>query len=47
MDGVRDTLNFYAQQNAEFKNHKAEELINLSIMDELQKEGFFRKLSSQ
>jgi NitT/TauT family transport system substrate-binding protein len=47
MEGVRDTLNFYAQQNAEFKNHKAEEFVDSSIMDELEKEGFFRKLSSQ
>ncbi|HWH80463.1 MAG TPA: ABC transporter substrate-binding protein, partial [Candidatus Binatus sp.] len=44
MDGVRDTLNFYAQQNADFKNRKAEEFVDPSLMDELDKEGFFKKL---
>ena len=42
--GVRDTLNFYAEQNADFKNRKPEEFIDHSLMDELEKEGFFKKL---
>jgi NitT/TauT family transport system substrate-binding protein len=42
--GVRDTLNFYAEQNADFKNRKAEEFVDHSLMDELEKEGFFKKL---
>jgi ABC-type nitrate/sulfonate/bicarbonate transport system substrate-binding protein len=46
MSGARDTLNFYAEQNADFKNRKAEEFVDLSIMDELEKEGFFKKLGS-
>jgi hypothetical protein len=46
MAGVRDTLSFYAEQNPEFKNRKAEEFVDSSIMDELDKEGFFRKLGS-
>ena len=46
MAGVRDTLNFYAEQNPEFKNRKAEEFVDSSIMDELEKEGFFKKLGS-
>jgi len=44
MSGVRDTLAFYAEQNAEFKGHKAEEFVDNSIMDELEKEGFFKKI---
>ncbi|MGZ9243523.1 MAG: ABC transporter substrate-binding protein [Candidatus Binatia bacterium] len=44
MSGVRDTINFYAEQNPDFKNRKAEEFIDHSLMDELEKEGFFKKL---
>jgi NitT/TauT family transport system substrate-binding protein len=44
LDGVRDTLAFYAEQNPEFKGHKAEEFIDHSLLDELEKEGFFKKL---
>jgi ABC-type nitrate/sulfonate/bicarbonate transport system substrate-binding protein len=44
MSGVRDTINFYAEQNPEFKNRKAEEFVDHSLMDELEKEGFFKKL---
>ena len=46
LEGVRDTLRFYAEQNPEFKNRKAEEFIDHSLMDELEKEGFFKKLGS-
>jgi ABC-type nitrate/sulfonate/bicarbonate transport system substrate-binding protein len=46
MAGVGDTLSFYAEQNPEFKNRKAEEFVDSSIMDELEKEGFFKKLGS-
>ena len=46
MVGVRDTLNFYAEHNAEFKNRRAEEFVDPSLMDELDKEGFFKKLGS-
>lgn len=44
LEGVRDTLRFYAEQNADFKNRKAEEFVDHSLMDELEKEGFFKKL---
>jgi ABC-type nitrate/sulfonate/bicarbonate transport system substrate-binding protein len=44
VEGVRDTLGFYAEQNADFKNRKPEEFIDDSLLDELEKEGFFRKL---
>jgi NitT/TauT family transport system substrate-binding protein len=46
MDGVRDTLRFYAEHNADFKNRKPEEFVDHSLMDELEKEGFFKKLGS-
>ena len=46
LDGVRDTINFYAEQNPDFKNRKPEEFIDHSLMDELEKEGFFKKLGS-
>jgi NitT/TauT family transport system substrate-binding protein len=41
--GVRDTLRFYAEQNADFKNRKPEEFVDHSVLDELEKEGFFKK----
>jgi NitT/TauT family transport system substrate-binding protein len=41
--GVRDTLSFYAEQNADFKNRKPEEFVDHSVLDELEKEGFFKK----
>ena len=44
--GVRDTINFYAEQNPDFKNRKAEEFVDHSLLDELEKEGFFKKLGS-
>ena len=44
LEGVRDTLSFYAEHNSAFKNRKAEEFLDQSLMDELQKEGFFKKL---
>jgi ABC-type nitrate/sulfonate/bicarbonate transport system substrate-binding protein len=46
LEGVRDTLNFYAERNPEFKNHKPEEFVDQSLLDELEKEGFFKKLGS-
>ena len=44
MSGVRDTINFYAEQNPDFKNRKPEEFVDHSLLDELDKEGFFKKL---
>lgn len=46
LEGVGDTLSFYAEQNSDFKNRKAEEFVDQSLMDELDKEGFFKKLGS-
>jgi hypothetical protein len=41
---VRDTIRFYAEQNPELKNRTAEEFIDHSLLDEIEKEGFFKKL---
>ena len=47
LSGVRDTLRFYAeQQSPELKNRSPEEFIDQSLLDELEKEGFFKKLGS-
>lgn len=44
LEGVRDTLTFYAEQNPDFKNRKPEEFVDHSLLDELEKEGFFKRL---
>jgi NitT/TauT family transport system substrate-binding protein len=45
--GVRDTLRFYAEQgNPDLKNRNPEEFVDQSLLDELDKEGFFKKLGS-
>jgi NitT/TauT family transport system substrate-binding protein len=47
LSGIRDTLRFYAeQQNPELKNRTPEEFVDQSLLDELEKEGFFKKLGS-
>ena len=42
--GIRDTLRFYAEQNPELKTRTPEEFVDHSLLDELEKEGFFKKL---
>ena len=44
LEGVRETLRFYAEHNPDFKNRRAEELVDHSVIDEVDKEGFFKKL---
>jgi hypothetical protein len=47
LSGIRDTLRFYAeQQNPELKNRSPEEFVDHSLLDELEKERFFKKLGS-
>jgi NitT/TauT family transport system substrate-binding protein len=46
LSGVQDTLRFYAEHNPELKNRTAEEFIDHSLLDEIEKEGFFKKLGS-
>lgn len=40
--GVKDTLEFYAERNPELKNRTPKEFVDHSLIDELEKEGFFR-----
>ena len=48
MNGIRDTLRFYAEQGSpELKNRNPDEFVDHSLMDELDREGFFKKLASQ
>jgi NitT/TauT family transport system substrate-binding protein len=44
LEGIRDTLDFYAERNPDFKNHAPEEFVDQSFLDELDKEGFFKKM---
>jgi NitT/TauT family transport system substrate-binding protein len=44
LSGVQDTIRFYAEHNPELKNRTAEEFIDHSLLDEIEKEGFFKKL---
>ena len=46
LEGVREILKFYAEQNADFKNRTPEEFVDHSLLDELEKERFFKKLGS-
>ena len=42
--GIKDTLDFYAQTSPGMRGRKPEEFIDHSILDELEKEGFFKGL---
>lgn len=44
MQGIKDTLDFYAETNPEVKNRNPQEFVDNSIIDELEKEGFFKSL---
>jgi NitT/TauT family transport system substrate-binding protein len=44
MAGVRDTFKFYADQNADLRNRNPEEFVDQSLLDEIEREGFFKKL---
>lgn len=44
MAGIKDTLEFYAAQSPELKIRKPQEFVDHSILEELQKEGFFKTL---
>ena len=45
LEGIKDTLDFYAERNPDFKNHKPEEFVDQSLLSELDKEGFFKTLA--
>ena len=42
MQGIKDTLDFYAETSPEMKGRKPEEFVDPSLLDELEKEGFFK-----
>jgi ABC-type nitrate/sulfonate/bicarbonate transport system substrate-binding protein len=44
MAGIKDTVDFYAQTNPEMRGRKPEEFVDHSILDALDKEGFFKGL---
>ena len=46
MQGIKDTLDFYAETSPELKGRKPEEFVDHSLLDELEKEGFFKALGS-
>ena len=46
MAGIKDTLDFYAETSPELKGRKPEEFVDHSLLDELEKEGFFKGLGS-
>jgi hypothetical protein len=46
LSGIKDTLEFYAERNPEVKGRRAEEFVDQTVLDELEKEGFFKRLGS-
>lgn len=46
MVGIKDTLDFYAETNPEVKNRSPQDFMDQTILDELEKEGFFKSLGS-
>jgi ABC-type nitrate/sulfonate/bicarbonate transport system substrate-binding protein len=46
MQGIKDTIDFYAETSPELRGRKPEEFVDNSVMDELEKEGFFKGLGS-
>ncbi len=46
MQGIKDTLDFYAATSPEMKGRKPEEFVDHSLLDELEKEGFFKGMGS-
>src|ERR1051325_9616612 len=44
MQGIRETVHFYAETSPELRGRKPEEFVDSSLMDELEREGFFKSL---
>jgi ABC-type nitrate/sulfonate/bicarbonate transport system substrate-binding protein len=44
LEGIRETLNFYAKRYPEFRNRQPQEFVDNSLLDELEKEGFFKNM---
>lgn len=47
MTGIKDTLDFYARSSPEVKNRQPQDFIDQTILDELEREGFFKSLGSE
>jgi ABC-type nitrate/sulfonate/bicarbonate transport system substrate-binding protein len=46
MAGIKDTLDFYAETNPEVRGRSPQEFVDHSLLDELEREGFFKSLGS-
>jgi len=46
MAGLKDTLDFFAEKNPELKGRRPEEFVDETLLDELEREGFFKRLGS-
>ncbi len=46
MAGLKDTLDFFAEKNPELKSRRPEDFVDESLLDELEREGFFKGLGS-
>jgi NitT/TauT family transport system substrate-binding protein len=46
MAGIKDTLEFYAETSLEIIGRSAQEFVDHSVLDDLEKEGFFKWLGS-
>ncbi len=44
MIGIKDTLDFYAERNPEVKNRNPQDFVDQTVLDEFEKEGFFKAL---
>ena len=44
MAGIRDTLDFYSERSPEVKGRRPEEFVDETLLDELEREGFFKTL---
>jgi len=44
LSGIKDTLDFYAETAPEVKNRSPQEFVDHSLLDELEAEGFFKKI---
>ena len=44
MGGIKDSLDFYAERNPEVRNRNPQEFVDHTLLDELEKEGFFKSL---
>lgn len=45
LEGIQETLNFYAKRYPEFRGRRPEEFVDNSLMEELEKEGFFKRIA--